>query len=217
MDGRKVPKSRTRKSQKKSSGSGPNYGATIGKTNKRTNFVAGAIGVVAVLAIGAFWLISKQTAFRSEDVVSILAKQGQSALTQVRIIPVQGSKHLGIGQEKRYVEPFPTSGDHAASGVKAGFYTRELPKANLVHNLEHGNIVIYYETPGDEVIEALKEWTSLYRGAWNGVVATASPGLGEVVVMTAWSKLLRLEQFELSAAAAFMDAYRGRGPERAVR
>ena len=212
-----MPKSRIRKSQKKSSDSGPRYGATIGKTNRRTNIVAGAIGVVAVLAIGAFWLISKQTAFRSEDVVSILAKQGQSALTQVRIIPVQGSKHLGIGQEKRYVEPFPTSGDHAASVVKDGFYTKELPSVNLVHNLEHGNIVIYYDTPGDEVIEALKEWTSLYRGAWNGVVATASPGLGEVVVMTAWSKLLRLEQFELSAAAAFMDAYRGRGPERAVR
>ena len=212
-----MPKSRTRKSQKKSSGSGPRYGATIGQTNRRTNIVAGAIGVAAVLAIGAFWLISKQSTFRSEDVVSILAKQGQSALTQVRIIPVQGNKHLGIGQEKRYVEPFPTSGDHAASGVKAGFYTRELPNVNLVHNLEHGNIVIYYETPGDEVIEALKEWTSLYRGAWNGVVATASPGLGEVVVMTAWSKLLRLEQYEPSAAAAFIDAYRGRGPERAVR
>ena len=212
-----MPKSRTRKSQKKSSDSGPRYGATIGKTSGRTNLIAAAVGVVAVVAIGFFWWNGKQTTIQSEAAVSSLAKQGQSALTQVRIIPVQGNKHLGIGQEKRYVEPFPTSGDHAASGVKAGFYTRELPKANLVHNLEHGNIVVYYETPGDEVIEALKEWTSLYRGAWNGVVATTSPGLGEVVVMTAWSKLLRLEQFDSAAAAAFLDAYRGRGPERAVR
>ena len=202
MVGRTVPKSRTRKSQKISPDSGPRYGAT----NRRTEIVAGAIGVVAVLAIGAFWLNSNQNASRSQDAVSILAKQGQSALTKVQTFPVQGSEHLGIGQEKRYDDPFPTSGDHAASGVTTGFYTRELPKVSLVHNLEHGNIVIYYETPGDEVIDALKEWTSLYRVAWDGVVATASPGLGEVVVMTAWSKLLRLEQFELSTAAAFMDA-----------
>ena len=179
--------------------------------------IAGAIGVAAVIAIGAFWLNSKRTAFRLEDVVSTLAKQGQPGLTQVRTIPVQGNEHLGIGQEKRYVEPFPTSGDHAASGVKAGFYSNELPKMNLVHNLEHGNIVIYYETPGDEVIEVLKEWTSLYSGAWNGVVATAYPGLGEVIVMTAWNKLLRLEKFDAPTAAAFLDAYRGRGPENAVR
>ena len=45
-----MPKSRTRKSQKKSPDSGPRYGATIGQTNRRTNIVAGAIGVLSEAA-----------------------------------------------------------------------------------------------------------------------------------------------------------------------
>ena len=39
----------------------------------------------------------------------------------------------------------------------------------------------------------------------------------EVVVMTAWTKLLRLEAFDEASAAAFIDLFRGRGPENRVR
>ena len=67
------------------------------------------------------------------------------------------------------------------------------------------------------VMAKLKDWTSLYDGTWDGVVATKAAGLGEVVVMTAWTKLLRLETFDDASAAAFIDLYRGRGPENAVR
>ncbi len=213
-----MPKSKSRKSKTNSSGGGgPKYGTNIGQTSGKTNWFV-SIGVAAaVAAIAVFWWNSNQANNRSEAAIEVLAAEGSAVLAQVRSVPAQGNAHLGIGVEKRFVEPFPTSGDHASSSLNAGFYTNELPKVNLVHNLEHGNIVIYYETPGEAAIETLKEWASLYRGGWDGVVATASPGLGEVVVMTAWTKLLRLETFDAVSAAAFLDAYRGRGPENAVR
>jgi hypothetical protein len=37
------------------------------------------------------------------------------------------------------------------------------------------------------------------------------------VVLTAWRKILKLDTFEPASAAAFVDAYRGRGPENKVR
>ncbi|PHQ93908.1 MAG: hypothetical protein COB40_13265 [Marinosulfonomonas sp.] len=213
-----MPKSKSRKSSKNpSGGGGAKYGANIGQTSGKTNKTIGVAAAVLAIAAGAFWWNSNQASNESQAAVEQLAAEGSAILAQVRAIPAQGNEHLGIGAVKRYVEPFPTSGDHASSGVKAGFYTNDLPKVNLVHNLEHGNIVIYYETPGDAALEALREWGSLYRGAWDGVVVTASPGLGDVVVMTAWTKLLRLEQFDAGDAAAFLDAYRGRGPENQVR
>ena len=43
------------------------------------------------------------------------------------------------------------------------------------------------------------------------------PGLGEAVVLTAWNKILRLDAFDADAAAAFIDRFRGRGPEHPVR
>ena len=45
----------------------------------------------------------------------------------------------------------------------------------------------------------------------------SSSGLGKSVVLTAWRKILKLDSFEPAAAAAFVDTYRGRGPEKRVR
>jgi hypothetical protein len=49
------------------------------------------------------------------------------------------------------------------------------------------------------------------------MVVTPKPGLGRDVVLTAWGKRLRLSPFEAPAAAGFIDRFRGRGPEKAVR
>ncbi|MGR3289817.1 MAG: DUF3105 domain-containing protein [Paracoccaceae bacterium] len=92
-----------------------------------------------------------------------------------------------------------------------------MPKINLVHSLEHGHFVIYFENPGQEAEQFFKDWSSLYAGSFESVIAIKSPGLEEAVVLTAWTKSLRLDRFDAASAAAFVDAYRGRGPERAVR
>jgi len=52
---------------------------------------------------------------------------------------------------------------------------------------------------------------------WSGIVATPMPGIGEAVVLTAWRRMLRLDTFDAATAAAFIDAFRGRGPENPVR
>ncbi len=213
-----MPTSKKRKPKTgNSANKGVSYGANIGQTNRGTNRLAFIVAAVAILGSGYYWWSGKQSADQLEANLGSLAQEGQVALENVRSTPNQGNGHLGVGAVKNYVEPFPTSGDHAASGVKAGFYDREMPKINLVHSIEHGNIVIYYDTPGDAAMDTLKSWTSRYSGAWDGVVATRSPGLGDVVVLTAWTKLLRLEGFDEAAAAAFLDTYRGRGPENQVR
>ncbi|MCG8458808.1 MAG: ABC transporter permease, partial [Holophagales bacterium] len=61
----------------------------------------------------------------------------------------------------------------------------------LVHALEHGSVVIYYDQPGPEALATLKDWAGLYTGTWDGVVLTPMDGLGEEVVLNAWTKTLR--------------------------
>lgn len=46
---------------------------------------------------------------------------------------------------------------------------------------------------------------------------TPRPGLGETIILAAWRRTLTLDPFDGDAAAAFIDAYRGRGPEHLVR
>ena len=116
-----------------------------------------------------------------------------------------------------YQDRFPTSGPHDPTWTPPGVYTNPGAPTQLVHALEHGNIVIYYDEPRSEVLALLERWADLYDDQWSGLVVTPAAGLGSAVVLTAWTKRLELIPFEPAAAAAFVDAYRGRGPEHPVR
>ena len=206
-----------RRKTRKKTGKGPNgrigWGGMGARPRGRANFVLGAIGAVALVAGGLYLWRGDQ----ANSEFGALAMQGRAALSQVRTPPGLGGGHLAPGQSHDYNERFPTSGIHDPTTVGPGFYRNFLPPTRLVHSLEHGHIVIYYESPGAEAIQRLKDWTSLHDGHWDGVIAVPAAGLGEAVVLTAWSKIFRLDQFDPAAAAAFIDRYRGRGPENPVR
>ena len=128
--------------------------------------------------------------------------------------PAQENQHTD-GQVA-YGTPFPTSGFMNPRPTVAGFYEEELRREPLVHSLEHGHIVIYYDEPGDEALTVLRGWTDSYQGQLDGVIAVRNPGLGEGIVLTAWERRLQLDRLD-SRAALFIDAFRGRGPEQKVR
>ena len=87
----------------------------------------------------------------------------------------------------------------------------------LVHALEHGNIVIYYDKPSQAVLTRLHKWAATYTGQWEGIIVTPSPGLGTGIVLTAWERRLILSRYDKTKVYAFIDAFRGRGPEHPVR
>ncbi len=210
-----MPKSRKR--VKSGSGKSRGYGGHVGRVSASTNLKVLVAVVALALAAGVYFWQSRQREEVQIDAFTALVEAGQPALKRMLTPPVQGNSHLAPGETKAYVEPFPTSGDHAGQGIKAGFYDRELPKVNLVHALEHGNVVIYYDTPGDDALAQLRQWTGQFSGAWDGLVVTRSPGLGSTLMLTAWTRSLRMNQFDAAGAAAFIDAFRGRGPENKVR
>ncbi|MCP4327660.1 MAG: DUF3105 domain-containing protein [Alphaproteobacteria bacterium] len=116
-----------------------------------------------------------------------------------------------------YDRDFPTSGPHSPTWTVPGVYDRPQAKSELVHALEHGHIVVYFDRPSPEAWRQLTDWAGLFSGKWDGLVVTPYPGLDETMVMTAWNRTLRLDAWNGMVAAAFIDAYRGRGPENPVR
>ena len=76
-----------------------------------------------------------------------LAASYTGSREQVRSMKNLGGGHLTPGQSIRYSDTFPTSGIHADGWTDAGIYTNPQPDTLLVHALEHGNIVIYYDQP----------------------------------------------------------------------
>ncbi len=185
------------------------------KGSQALKVLLGPVGVTLLMAIviAALWWRNRPTYVAFDPSTPV----GEAALDSVQTFPSQGQVHVNPGQQVNYDSDFPTSGSHDPVPVLPGVYTQEQPVEKLVHSLEHGNIVIYYEQPGDEAQQTLQSWARQFPGAWDGLVVVPKAGLGESVVLTAWTKKLVLTEFEPQAAASFIDAYRGRGPENPVR
>lgn len=209
-----MPKSRKRKRSKRAKPHDIPWGGARQQPHRSLGRVI-TMAVLAILIAGAGFMWWRS--FSAERDFLALAERGKGALSRVKTGFSAGGGHLSPGQAYGYADKFPTSGPHDRVWTDPGFYEVPQPPTRLVHAAEHGNIVIYYDTPAADVLEPLKRWASLYDAQWSGIVITPMSGLGEAIVLTAWNKVLRLERFAAVAAAAFIDAYRGRGPERPVR
>jgi hypothetical protein len=146
-----------------------------------------------------------------------LVKEGQPQLSRVEAEPDSGSMHVATGTAVAEGQPFPVSGTHWSEATPSGFFKDPRPKGELIHALQHGQVVIYYDEPGFKAQSMLTRLSAQFAAPFAGVIAVPSKGLGGAVVLTAWRYRLRLPAFDEAAVAAFIDAYMGRGPENRVR
>ena len=208
-----MPKSRIRKKSTKGKTRTLDWGAGSAKGSALINLVLAGVALAAVVAGGLYFWQLRQASSGFDSLIAA----GQPELDRVETTTDHGAGHLEPGQGHSYGVAFPTSGIHDRVPISPGFYTDPQRATQLVHSVEHGHIVIYYEDPGAEARDTIEAWTALFGGHWDGVVAVPASGLGKAVVLTAWRKILTLDNFEPAAAAAFVDTYRGRGPEKRVR
>ena len=142
-----------------------------------------------------------------------------TALPGLEVHPEEGRAHVPEGTRVQYASDPPTSGPHYDRGLTPGFYDRPADPRVLLHNLEQGHVVIYYDprrlSPDDRA--ALQAWTQRYRGRWEAVVAVPRPDPRYAVILTAWRHALRLPAYDDEVVARFIDRFRGRGPVNPVR
>ncbi len=178
-----------------------------------TKYLVYGLAVLALVGAGYGIFSGQQEAAAFEG----LAEEGRPSLSLVKTHPSEGRTHMPPGSRITYGTNPPTSGPHFQTWVDPGFYETAKGRSNLVHSLEHGMIVVFYDQPGGQELETLRAWTGLFNGPWSGIVSVRKTGLGKKLIFTAWRRILTLDRFDAPAAAAFIDAYRGRGPENPVR
>ena len=107
---------------------------------------------------------------------------------------------------------FPTSGPHYPVPAVWDVYDRPVPQLILVHNLEHGGIVVQYgsRVPRSAVAH-IRDW---YGRSPDALVVAPLPALRGRIALTAWTHLSTCGHFSARGFDAFRDAYRYRGPER---
>jgi hypothetical protein len=84
----------------------------------------------------------------------------------------------------------PTSGPHALSPALFRVHEAAVPKENLVHNMEHGGVVIWHNTASGKAIALLAEITNESLADGLLVVMSPYPELEpETIALTAWTRL----------------------------
>lgn len=141
------------------------------------------------------------------------------SLPGVERVACKSQDHVADGQKITYATDPPLSGSHYNAWLNPGWYEVTQPYERIVHSLEHGHVVIYYDserlTP--EQLKEVRRLTTRYQGDWDGVLAVPRLDSQHPLILTAWEHVLRLSSYDKDRVDQFVDAFRGRGPERPVR
>ena len=120
----------------------------------------------------------------------------------------------------------PSAGGHYGAWAVWGFYRTPVNPRQVVHNEEHGAVVIWW---GNKVPSStVDQLEAFYNQQPDGVFGTPYPALGDKIALTAWTgdpttyyvkgdygtgHIAVCTKFDQKAFAAFRSAYRGKGPE----
>jgi hypothetical protein len=139
-------------------------------------------------------------------------------------VPIAGADHIPEDQKATdYNSDPPTSGQHYATPAEAGFYEEAPPDEQLVHNLEHGHIVVYYNCTllNDDDCQRLKEGLQQAMGAAGVAQNTGTQkieivprtSMDNLVTYTSWGRLYRADTFERDEFLTYVEQNRNRAPE----
>lgn len=145
----------------------------------------------------------------------------EAVISQVETEPASSIVHVNSSTEIEYATVPPTGGKHYGTTVSAGFYSESRPLGALVHSLEHGAVVVYYDS--DRLTETAEDDLRAYARSqtshWQSFIAVPNPkdDPASPYVLTAWEKRLTMDEYEEETVRAFVAEYIGRGPENPVR
>ena len=192
------------------------------KEARKRTLVTTLIAVVVAAAVVAL-VISDRNAQRAE-LADVGVAEEEAGCSPVEEHEDPSGEHIEPGApHEPYTTNPPTSGPHySAQGlgpVLTGFYedASEAPPEGVLHNLEHGQIVIYYDP--DAPPELIEDVELLYQQERAATVATPWTDMeeGKNLVLTAWSVSQACEQVSQEVVDAFRRAYQGKaGPEKAT-
>jgi hypothetical protein len=169
--------------------------------------LVGAIVVVAIVA-------QRQSGEGPvQDVVGV--SEAQANCDDVEEFEEQEAEHIDVGAEHLpYNSSPPTSGPHYEIPAESTFFTEQIPPEQVVHNLEHGNIVIWYSPDAPQ--ETLDDIEALVGQEPTATVALPYTDLESpyTFALTGWTSMQKCEQVSQDVVNEFRTDWQGEGPEK---
>ena len=181
------------------------------KRRRQRTLLWTAVAVVTLLAlIGLIVFMGRDEPQAQNKPVSadaLAAGRAAAGSQGVKTFPMAGQDHIQPNQQPdNWNSTPPTSGDHLATPLPPGVYDNEQDMRAMVHNEEHGYVVILYKgIPGDQVEQLRKfvdarDGSKLVLSPWSGL---EKPG----VALVAWQNLEILERVNMDVVQAFVNDF----------
>lgn len=154
-------------------------------------------------------------------VIGLMVWQGVKPAAGDSIPIMTSDPHLPADSDPgQYNSDPPTSGLHYATEAQAGFYDKNIytyPAGYLVHNLEHGYVVLWYNCNllDEAGCAELKSQIRNVIDDLGGVKMIAYPwdSMDVPAAITSWGRIQNFEVFDAELAKAFYRANLNRAPE----
>lgn len=132
-----------------------------------------------------------------------------------KAFPDLGRKHVPGVDRITYNSNPPTSGPHHAVWAKWGIYEQAPMDEQLVHNLEHGGVIVSYDPAqiSGETLEQLKAQVRELSKINPRIILTPRQNFDGAIALTAWGYLQTLDGYDAAAIKTFYDAFIARAPE----
>ncbi len=127
---------------------------------------------------------------------------GERAVYPNGISPATSGPHWGVFA--------PTQEIPTGSPARWGLYNSEIPDEVLVHNLEHGGIGMHYNCP-ETCSEVIQTFISIAQGLTGGssqFIISPYSGMDSKLAITAWTRVLFLDEMDVDLISRFVTAYR---------
>jgi Protein of unknown function (DUF3105) len=214
-------------------------GASGGGFGQRSALLSGVLvgGVIGVALLLFFLTRGSKSQPGNDTIKAPTAQFAAAGCTLKSVVPLPPTKgdhvptpyHQDAPTETSKVkwntDP-PAAGGHYQLWAIWDFYSQPVNPLRIVHNEEHGGVVIWW---GNKVTAAtVAKLRAFYDESSVGMVGTPYPTLGDKIALTAWTgdpatyivkgdhgigHIAICPKYDAAAFRAFRTAYRGKGPE----
>ena len=181
------------------------------KRRRQRTILWSAVAVLSLLAlIGLIVFMGRdEPQAQNQPVTEQARAAGREAAGSegVKTFPMAGQDHIAANEQPdNWNSNPPTSGDHLATPLPPGVYDNDQDMRALVHNQEHGYVVILYKgIPADQV-DQLRQFVEARNGSklvlapWSGLESNG-------VALTAWQNLETMQRVNMDVVQAFVNDY----------
>jgi hypothetical protein len=190
------------------------------KRRRQRTLLWTGVAVVSLVALVALIVFEgrdePQAENRPVDQATLTAARQAAGSEGVKTFPEAGRDHIGADEQPdNWNSNPPTSGDHLGTPLPPGVYDNEQDPRALVHNMEHGYVVMLYKNIPQDQVDQLRQFAEQRDGS-KLVLAPYSGLEKDGVALAAWRNLETMQRANLDVVQAFVNDFMVPGATRSV-